>query len=76
MGKIQSLFHKGSITREGNKIIIDPVKPARNKWVNLYIDSDGNPYLGDITHESKEAAERRIKSSANYVTTIELKRKE
>lgn len=70
------LFHKGSIKHEGSKIIIDPVKSERGQWVNVYLDSDGNPFFGALRGSKEEADTRRSEGEDfNYITTIQLKRK-
>lgn len=71
-----TIYHFGSIKREGSKIIIDPVKPDREKWVNVYLDSDGKPFFGprDNQYTTKEAAKENLVSHWDYITTIQLKR--
>lgn len=74
--KYPTIYHKGSITREGDKIIIDPIKPVRNKWVNVYVDANGKPYFGIGLYQTEKEAKEGNTKAVDYLITIELKRKE
>lgn len=72
----QSIYHAGSIKREGHKIIIDPVKPERESWSNIYLDKNGDPFFGARFNTHIEATTHIGDGSrGEYVTTIQLKRK-
>ena len=41
-------------------------------WVNVYLDSDNNAYVGNWIYNSKEEAEERGKKRSNYKTTTKI----
>lgn len=68
---IPTIYHAGSIKREGGKIIIDPVKPVRTPAVNIYIDDKGEPLFGAVCPNEFTAKNCIITGGrGEYITTF------
>lgn len=60
----RTLFH-------GHNLLLNicEVKPKRPKYVNVYVDESGEPFLGTVCNKKEQT---KVEQMQHYVTTIEL----